>query len=98
MIDFMILEKGQIEFTCKNSYGNLNGKSVYTLKSKDKSKLISLGFIKNDKFNFTLKSLDYSLIYYLSREEFEQCLKENAFDYQLWCSTKDKHGYYLDEN
>lgn len=99
-IDFLILDKGQLDYICKNSSKAVNGKSILKLKASKsgRSKLISLGFIKNKKFNFQLKSLDYSLIYYLSRTEFEECLKQNSFDYQLWCSARDKDEYLLDEN
>lgn len=60
--------------------------------------MISLGFLKNRKFRFALKSKEYSVLYYLTREDFESCLKENEFDYQLWCSAKDKDEYLFGEN
>ena len=40
------------------------------VKTGEKAQLLSLDFIKNKKLKFDIKSLDYSVLYNLSRSEF----------------------------
>lgn len=57
---------------------------------KIKPKILSLDFIKNKTRNYSLKSLNYSIIYYLTREEFSQALQDSEMDYHLFCMLRDR--------
>lgn len=69
--DFIILKKGGIGFTCKLNC-DLNNKIIecFDVSDKTKPKILSLDFIKNKTLNYNIKSLCYSVLYYLSREKF----------------------------
>lgn len=56
----------------------------------NKPKIFSLDFIKNKAIDFNLKSLNYSDIYSMTREEFMESLKGSNLDYELFCMLKDR--------
>ena len=66
--DFVILKKGTVAFTCRIN-SDLNHKIIENLdvSEKTKPKILSLDFIKNKTLNYNIKSLSYSVFYYLSR-------------------------------
>lgn len=56
--------------TCR-SYSKIDGKVIEMIsvnEDKIKPKILSLDFIKNKTRNYNLKSLNYSIIYYLTKE------------------------------
>ena len=72
---------------------------IETITADDsKPRIFSLDFIKNHSCNYNVKSLSYSVLYCLSREEFMNSLKSSEMDFQLFCVLRDRDEYLLDEN
>ena len=68
VLDFVILQKGTVTFNCKIN-SDLDGKMIEKLEVSDKMKpkIISLHFIKNKQISYNMKSVTYSVLYYLNR-------------------------------
>ena len=97
--DFIILQKGNVAFTCKIN-SDLDGKMIEKFEVDEKKKpiILSLDFIKNKILEYNVKSISYSVLYYLSRESFMESLRSSELDYQLFCVMKDRTDYVLGEN
>ena len=99
--EFYILQQGNIAFSCRNgSTSKLNGKKIEFIKisKKEKPKVLSLDFIKNKEINFDIRSVNYSIVYYLEMGKFIEALKGCEMDYELYCMLRDKNESILDEN
>lgn len=66
--------------------------------NKAQSKLLSLGFIKSKNVVCDIKSLAYSILFYLSNEELIDILKQTKMDYEHFCLMRDREEYLLNEN
>ena len=89
--DFCIIQKGCVAFTCRNR-SDLDNKVIELLavEGESKPKIMSLDFIKNKPTSYNIKSVNYSIIYYLNREDFMRSLSSSEMDYQLFCLIKDR--------
>lgn len=68
------------------------------IKEDEKPKIVNFNFIKNKTMNYNIKSKSYSVLYYLSREEMMESLRNSEMDFQLFCQLKDRDECDLDEN
>ena len=99
--EFFILQQGIVAFSCKNGPNSkLNGKKIQFIKvsKKQKPKVLSLDFIKNKEINFDIRSVNYSIVYFLEMGKFLESLRSCSMDYQLYCMLRDKNDNILDEN
>ena len=97
--DFVILQKGIIGLACKIN-SELDGKVIEEFDASIKKKpiIISLDFIKNKTIPYNVKSMSYSVLYFLTREEFMESIQPSDMDYQLFCVIRDKMESSLNEN
>ena len=98
--EFMILQKGKVNFCCNTNKNNsLNNKVVVKIivGENEKAKLLSLDFIKNRILKYDIVSNDYSILYTLSEENIKEALKSSKVDYELFCLIKDREEYVMDE-
>ena len=65
------------------------------MKENEKPKILSLDFIKRKIINYEVKSLFYSVIYFLDYENFMISLKECDMDFDLFCQMKDKDDFII---
>ena len=65
---------------------------------KDKPKVISLGFIKNEILKFDIRSSNYSIVYTLNKDLLKESLKDSYLDYEVFCFLQDKDMNKPDEN
>lgn len=52
--------------------------------------MISLNFIRNKILEYNITSNSYSVLFYLSRDDFMQCLRSNQFSFETICMIKDR--------
>ena len=73
---------------------------IDTIKIKNgQPKLLYLGFLTENIRNvkFKIKSLKYSMIYFLDMEEVTTYLKNSKLDFENYCQMKDKSKHFFDE-
>ncbi len=95
--DFTILQRGTVGLVCKRNKSLLNGTAIetFSVNENEKPKILSLDFIKRKIINYEVKSLFYSVIYYLDYDNFMMSLKECDMDFDLFCQMKDKDDFIL---
>jgi hypothetical protein len=59
--------------------------------------LINLHFITKKRLNYEVKSLVYSILYYLDYDKLINILMESPMDYELYSYLRDKNKNILDE-
>ena len=59
--------------------------------------LVSLGFIRHFRPLYEIKSLEYSILYFLDHDDILSILKGSDMDYELYCLLKDKCSHIPDE-
>lgn len=59
------------------------------------SKLVSLDFLKPRLLNYSIKSISYSILYSINKENIVKHLKQTKTDYQLFCALRDRSIYFL---
>ena len=52
-------------------------------------KLISLGFIASIKLAYEIRSLSYSVLFYIEKEDLIDVLKNYNRDYERYCEFRD---------
>ena len=57
-----------------------------------------MDFIKGKFYEYDIKSIGYSITYFLERNTFMDCLKDFEMDYQFFCTMRDRDEYILGEN
>ena len=63
----------------------------------DEFKLMTLDFLFNTFFPFSVKCLDYTIIYKITHNRLKEVLKDNPYDYEYYCMMKDKDKLFLNE-
>jgi hypothetical protein len=58
-----------------------------------KSKLVSLDFLKSKRLAYSIKSLSYSIIYSIEKDNLIKFLKQTKADYQTFCALRDRSAY-----
>ncbi len=99
--NFFILQKGCLGFTCRSGLkSTLNGVVIekFQIEKSSPPKILSLGFIKRKTLMYDIKSLFYSIYYYLPYEELMKTLKLCQMDYQFFLLMKDKDDSILGSN
>jgi hypothetical protein len=86
-----ILQKGEIGL-CARFHQTMFSVTTDRIRIEDKSqpKLLSLGFIKSKNVVCDIKSLTYSILFYLSNEDLMDILKQSKMDYEHFCLMKDR--------
>lgn len=66
---------------------------------KDKPKILYLGFLSENVRNvrFKIKSLHYSIVYFIGVDEAKEIMKNVSTDFENYCQIKDKSKHTLDE-
>jgi hypothetical protein len=97
--NLLILKGGEIGFTCKKPGCDYNSTVIDQLKILNLADpiLISLGFIKNPRLSYEIKSLAYSVLYFLGHEDILSILKGSQTDHELYCHLRDKSQSMPDE-
>lgn len=94
-----ILQKGEIGL-CARFHQTMF--SIITdrirIENKQEPKLLSLGFIKSKNIICDIKSLTYSILFYLSNEELTEILRQSKMDYEHYCTIRDRDTSMLNEN
>ena len=91
--NFCILQKGCLGFTCKKGPKSvLNGTVMeeFTIGKDEGPKILSLGFVKRKMLSYDIKSLYYSVFYFLTYEDLMKSLKICDMDYEFFLFMKDK--------
>lgn len=90
--NLLILKGGELGFTCKKSGCDYNYTVIDQLRVKKQADpvLVSLGFIRHFTPLYEIKSLEYSILYFLNHEDILSILKGSEMDYELYCLLKDK--------
>ena len=91
--NFCILQKGSLGFTCKKGpTSTLNGAVMekFTIGKDEGPKILSLSFLKRKILTYDIKSLYYSVFYYLTYEDLMKSLKICDMDYEFFLFMKDK--------
>ena len=90
--NLLILKGGEIGFTCKKPGCKYNSTVIDQLKVLNLANpvLISLGFIRNPRLTYEIKSLAYSVLYFLDYESILGILKASQMDYEHYCLLKDR--------
>ena len=52
--------------------------------------MISLNFIRNKILEYNITSNSYSVLFYLSRDDFMKCLRSNQFSFETICMIRDR--------
>lgn len=81
----MILKTGEVGYCTKLTDSDFSGTVIDVLKANknEKSKLIYLGFLSNHKkrVKFTIKSTEYSIIYFMDMEKMLSIMKNSKCDF-----------------
>lgn len=81
----LILKEGKIGYCTRLVGSDFSGTVIDKLKigSKEKPKLVYLGFLAENERNvkFKIKSLHYSMIYFIGVEEAKQVMKNVSADF-----------------
>ena len=92
----LILQKGEVGLCARFHQTNF---SVTTdrigIKDKSQPKMLSLGFIKSMNVVCDIKSLTYSILFFLSNEDLMEILKQSKIDYEHFCLMRDREDCLL---
>ena len=66
------------------------------IKSTEKPFILGLEFITRIKPKYETRSLEYSVIYSLSYDDFISIMQESSMDYLLFCFLRDKNKSIVD--
>lgn len=88
----IILQKGLLGMVIRHRCDKKPPEVIQTLsvEGNQGSKLLNLAFTKRRRQDYYLRSLAYSIIYYLENEDFENYLRQNSLDYEHYCLLRDK--------
>ena len=74
----------------------IHGKKMQSIKlSKDEYKILSFNFLFNKEMNYDIKCVDYCIVSELKNKDLYSILKNNSYNYQYLCMTKDKDKFNL---
>jgi hypothetical protein len=90
--NLLILKGGEVGFTCRKNGCDFNNTVVDQIKVSNISEplLLSLSFINTPRLTYEIKSLEYSILYFLDFESIMSILKESEMDHELYCLLRDK--------
>lgn len=97
--NLLILKGGEVGYMCHKMNSCLNDQVVNRIKraEKDNPFLINLHFITKQRPNFEVKSLVYSIIYFLDYDKLIAILKDTQLDFEMYSFLKDKNKNVVDE-
>lgn len=96
----IILQSGEVGFAARvKGATKLNNLILQRIScgAKEESKLVCIDILENQRINYDIKSLSYSVIYHMEEEVWEKTLAQNREDYELYRQLKDKCRYKLVE-
>ena len=83
----MILQSGEVGYSARvKGSSKLNGIVLEHVSSniEKQSKLICVDILSNKPLNYDIKSLSYSVIYYMDKETFEKVLRSCHEDFEVY--------------
>lgn len=97
--NLIILKRGELGYICKKGQSRFNERVADSIAVPENGQpfLTSLDFITKQRPNYEIKSLEYSIIYYLDYDQFIRVLKETDMDFELYALLRDKIKNIPDE-
>ena len=97
--NLLILREGVIGYTTKrrNCFFNDMVIDEVAVLERQRPFILGLEFLTLRRPNYEIKSLEYSMIYFLSYDGLISTIKESPMDYLHFCFIRDKNKCVLDE-
>jgi hypothetical protein len=95
----LIVKAGEVGLVCRRPDAAYNNRVIDVKKigPDDKPFLLNLHFITKRRQNYEVKSLVYSILYFLEHDRLIDILNDSPMDYELYSYLRDKNKNVIDE-